>query len=135
MTFDEQHGWVERGTAGHRASAEVADVAAEVAALDRTKARPVMALGWATRQLPFGVTPGEMLRYKRAYGVHATGAVPRPPQQTDLIIARARIRHGRRHGRVAETYRVDGDTLHIVQPVTIPTRAQTVTVNATIGGE
>ena len=34
MEFDEQHGLVERGTAGHRASAEVADVAAEVAALE-----------------------------------------------------------------------------------------------------
>jgi hypothetical protein len=34
MTFDEQHGWVERGTAGVCASAEVADVSAEVAALE-----------------------------------------------------------------------------------------------------
>jgi hypothetical protein len=36
--FDPQHGPAERGTAGHRASAEVADVAAEVAALDRIHA-------------------------------------------------------------------------------------------------
>jgi hypothetical protein len=37
MEFDPQHGLVERGTAGHRASAEVADVAAEVAFLKHLK--------------------------------------------------------------------------------------------------
>lgn len=38
MTFDEQHGWVERGTRGHHASAQGVDVDAEVAALDRIHA-------------------------------------------------------------------------------------------------
>ena len=41
MTFDEQHGWVERGTRGHHASAQGVDVDAEVAALDRMHARPL----------------------------------------------------------------------------------------------
>lgn len=135
MDFDPQHGPVERGTRGHHASAQGVDVDAEVAALDRIHAHPVMGLGWATQQLPFGATPGEMLRYKQAHGVHATGCAPRPPQRTDLIIARARIRHGRRHGRVAETFRIEGNTVHLMYAVTLPTPAQTVNVTMTIGGE
>lgn len=38
MEFDPRFGLVERGTAGHRASAEVVDVDAEVDALDRIHA-------------------------------------------------------------------------------------------------
>ena len=40
MEFDPKLGLVERGTAGHRASAEVVDVETEVDALDRIHARP-----------------------------------------------------------------------------------------------
>lgn len=135
MTFDEQHGWVELGTPGVHGGAVVRDLDAEVAALERMMSHPVMGLGWATRQLPFGVTPGEMLRYKQAHGVHATGVVPRPAQQNDRIIARARVRHGRRHGRVSTTYTVEGGTVRIIHNVQLPAPAQAVNVTMTIGGE
>jgi hypothetical protein len=35
MTFDEQHGWVERGTRGVHSGAVVRDVGAEIALLDK----------------------------------------------------------------------------------------------------
>lgn len=39
MDFDERFGWVERGTKGHRASAQVMDLEREIATLDRIFAR------------------------------------------------------------------------------------------------
>lgn len=107
MEFDEQFGPVERGTPGVRASAQGDDVGAEVAALDRIHVHTLCDAGDVVRR----------------------------------ALARGGERHvvgfdvGQGSATAFTTYAVDGDTLHIVQAVTIPTRAQTVTVRATIGGE
>jgi hypothetical protein len=140
MTYDEQHGPVERGTAGHRASAEVADVAAEVAALDRIHAAPpTIDPTWLRSELAFGTTPREAM---------AQGAINRARNlevaRRHAAAARDAIRNARLYagfdvgqggGTAMTTYRVDGDTLRIVQAVTLPVRAQTVNVTLTIGGE
>ncbi len=139
MEFDPQHGLVERGTAGRCASAEVADVAAEVAALDRIHAAPpTIDPKWLRSELAFGTTPREAM---------AQGAINRARdlavKQRHDAAARDTIRAansyawfdvGQRGGTTMTTYRVEGDLLRIVQAVTLPARAQTVTVNATIGG-
>lgn len=62
MTFDEQHGWVERGTRGHHVSAQGVDVDAEVAALNRIHTRPpTLDPKWLRSELAFGTTAREAM--------------------------------------------------------------------------
>jgi hypothetical protein len=126
MEFDEQFGMVERGTFGVRASAQGDDVDAEVAALDRIHARPLYDLldaKWRRNEVTLWGSTAQQMRA-------ATMRRAAPAHPNDPAIARAVARRALR-----TRYRVEGDTLHIVQAVTLPVRAQTVTVNVTIGGE
>jgi hypothetical protein len=50
MEFDPKFGLVERGTAGHRASAEVANVDAEIRAMHRIMSRPPYDMDLAARR-------------------------------------------------------------------------------------
>ena len=62
MEFDPEFGLVERGTAGHRASAQVVDLDAEIAALDRIHtAPPTIDPKWLRSELAFGTTPREAM--------------------------------------------------------------------------
>ena len=159
MEFDPQHGPVERGTAGHRASAEVADVAAEVAALEdfalMTRLHmeyDVLAASCQERHDHhlWLLARTEAKGDKRFHAFHAvrlklamltpyvtmmraTAAHREAQQQRRALYAGFDVGQG--DATTMTTYRVDGDTLHIVQSVTLPARAQTVTVNATIGVE
>lgn len=140
MEFDPQHGPVERGTAGYRASAEVADVAAEVAALDRIHAAPpTVDPKWLRSELAFGTTPREAMAQGAINRARDLAVRRRHDDEVREAIRAARLYAGFDVGQgdatTMTTYRVDGDTLHIVQSVTLPARAQTVTVNATIGVE
>ena len=159
MEFDPQHGPVERGTAGHRASAEVADVAAEVAALEgfalMTRLQGESGAPhpscqerhddhiWLMGGLPLRADKrfhaGHAVRLKLAMltpyvtMMRATAAHREAQQQRRALYAGFDVGQG--DATTMMTYHVDGDTLHIVQAVTLPARAQTVTVNVTIGGE
>lgn len=137
MEFDPEYGMVERGTAGHRASAQVVDVAAEIAALDRIMASPpTLDPDWLRSELAFGTTAREAM---------AQGARNRARQiqwtreSRAAVLREARLYAGFDVGQdgatVMTTYRVEGDTLRIVHTAMLPARVQTMDVTMTIGGE
>lgn len=112
MIYDERHGWVERGTPGHRASAQVVDVDAEIRAMHRIISRPPYDMDLAARRYAQVWVFGETARHVRGCDV---------------------VQGVSRQG--ATMYAVEGDTLHIVHNVHLPSPAQTISVNVTIGGE
>lgn len=117
MTYDEQLGLVERGTPGHRASAQVMDVDAEIRALHRIMSRPPYDMEGARNRLA----------WVWLYGESASDA--RRESWRGYVIAHST-------DRTAMTmYRVDGNPIHMQAHVTLPTPAQMLNVNVTIGGD
>lgn len=71
MEFDPEYGMVERGTEGHRASAQVVDLDAEIAALDRVKASPEYSLELARRRYDnVKIWQGELPARRRRHANH-----------------------------------------------------------------
>ena len=118
MIYDERFGWVDRGTPGHRASAQVVDVDAEILALRRIKARPAYDMDGAHERLSWVWLYNESAKDAR--------------RERDQYLAGFDVGQG--GTTTFTTYAVEGDTLRIVHSVQLPVRAQTINVNVTVGG-
>lgn len=147
MNFDEQHGWVECGTRGHRASAQGVDVDAEVAALDRIHAHPIhdaSYVKWRRREVEWwGSTVSELRALADARPARPARRADRNGPEITRAIQRRALRArvyagfdvGQDGATAFTTYAVEGDTLRIVHTARMPLPAQTVNVTMTIGGE
>jgi hypothetical protein len=163
MTFDEQHGWVERGTHGVHSGAVVRDLTTEMHTLHKMHLRAAQDGYWwpempramraerleelirhhenmsemlraALRQSPVKRTAEEYITHKLAL-LAPYIAILRAGDEKRRRRVYAGFDVGQGSTTAMTTYAVEGDTLRIVHAAMLPVRAQTVNVTMTIGGE